>query len=170
MKNKINPTDQERTFSEDRILVSKTNPKGIITYCNSDFIAISGYKESELLGQPHNIVRHPNMPRVIFMMVWETLNSNREFNGYIKNLARDGSYYWVFANITPSMSPTNELLGYNSVLRKPNSDKLNYIKNLYFDLLEIESDSKDPLVESRYKLDSILNGREMGYDEFILSI
>lgn len=110
------------------------------------------------------------MPRVIFMLVWETLKSNREFNGYIKNLARDGSYYWVFANITPSISPGNELLGYYSVRRKPNSDKLNYIKNLYFELLEIESSSKDSLVESRFKLDSILNGREMGYDEFILSI
>lgn len=172
MKNKIKPTINDRLFPEDKILVSKTNPKGIITYCNSAFLKISGYSESELLGKQHSIVRHPDMPHVIFSLLWETLQSNREFNGYIKNLAKDGSYYWVFANITPSYSPDNELLGYYSVLRKPEPDKLNYIQNLYLELSEIEQQSttKDAINQSRFKLDSILNGREMGYDEFVLSI
>ena len=172
MKNNIKPTKNERLFPEDKILVSKTNPKGVITYCNAGFIDISGYSESELLGTHHNIVRHPDMPRVIFSLLWETLQSNREFNGYIKNLAKDGSYYWVFANITPSYSPDNELLGYYSVRRKPEPDKLNYIQNLYLELSEIEQQSttKDAINESRFKLDSILNGRETGYDEFVLSI
>ena len=172
MKNKTPPLDKEITFTEEQILVSKTNTKGIITYCNPDFIEISGYKKSELIGQQHNIVRHPDMPRVIFKLLWETLQANREFNGYIKNLAKDGSYYWVFANVTPSFSMDNELLGYYSVRRKPDSEKLNYIKNLYFELFEIEqqSQSKDAIDASRYKLNTVLNGREMGYDEFILSI
>jgi len=172
MKNKIKPTNNERIFPEDNILVSKTDVKGIITYCNHSFLEISGYSESELLGKQHNIVRHPDMPRVIFSLLWDTLKANREFNGYIKNLVKDGSYYWVFTNVTPSFGDDNELLGYYSVRRKPDVEKLNYIQNLYLELLEIEqqASSKDAINESRYKLDSVLNGREQGYDEFILSI
>jgi len=172
MKNKISPTNSEQIFPEDRLLVSKTNPKGLITYCNSDFIDISGYTESELLGNQHNIVRHPDMPRVIFKVMWETLESNREFNGYIKNLSKNGDFYWVFANVTPSFSAENELLGYYSVRRKPDEDKLNYIKNLYAELLEIEQNltAKEAIEASRYKLNGVLNGKEMGYDEFVLSI
>lgn len=173
MKNKINPTNQELTFSEDQILVSKTDTEGVITYCNDEFLNVSRYKESELIGQTHNIVRHPDMPQVIFMLLWSTIKSNREFNGYIKNLASDGGYYWVFANITASYSANNELLGYYSVRRKPDDNKLNYIKNLYLELLEIEEQSSstgDAIKNSKHKLDSVLNGRELGYDEFVFSI
>lgn len=100
------------------------------------------------------------------------MGNNREFNGYIKNLSKDGSYYWVFANVAPSFSPDNELLGYYSVRRKPDTEKLNYIKNLYVDLLEIEqqSSAKEAIDNSLYKLNTVLNGREKGYDEFILTI
>lgn len=172
MKNKIKPTKNERLLPEDKILVSKTNSKGVITYCNSAFIEISGYSETELLGTQHNIVRHPDMPRVIFSLMWETLQSNREFNGYIKNLAKDGSYYWVFANIAPCFSSDNKLLSYYSVRRKPDPVKLNYIQNLYVDLLDIEqqSSTKEAIDNSLYKLNTVLNGREKGYDEFILTI
>ena len=172
MKNKINPTDQELELPEDEFISSKTNTKGILTYANSLFIKYSGYKESELLGQQHNIIRHPDMPRVIFKLMWDTLQSNREFNGYIKNLNKDGSYYWVFANIAPSFSSENELLGYYSVRRKPDPEKLNYIQNLYADLLDVEqqSSAKDAIDNSLYRLNTILNGREKGYDEFILTI
>lgn len=172
MKNKITPTNKEFLLPENKILVSKTDPKGILTYCNAEFIAISGYHESELIGKPHNIVRHPDMPRIIFKLLWESLEAKREFNGYIKNLTKDGGYYWVFANITPSFSPRSELLGFYSVRRKPEAEKLNYIQNLYLELLEIEqqSNAKDALNESKHKLDSILNSREMGYDEFVLTL
>lgn len=172
MKNKISPTSNETIVPKDKLLISKTNEKGIVTYCNTEFIKISGYQEKELLGQQHNIVRHPDMPRVIFKLLWDSLQNQREFNGYIKNLSKDGSYYWVFANVTLSYSANNELLGYYSVRRKPDEDKLNYVKLLYLELLEIEqqSSSKDAIEKSMFKLNSILNGREMGYDEFILSI
>ncbi len=172
MKYKSTPTKLELVLADDKLLVSKTDPKGILTYANNAFIDISGYTESELLGRQHNIIRHPDMPRVIFRLLWETLKNNREFNGYIKNMAKDGSYYWVFANVAPSFSIDNELLGYNSVRRKPDPDKLNYIQNLYLELLEIEqqSSSKDGMDEAQFKLDSVLNGREKGYDEFILTI
>ena len=167
MKNKISPTNQEIIFPEDKVLVSKTDTKGIITYANTIFCDISCYKESELIGQQHNI-----MPRVIFKLLWDSLENNREFNAYIKNLTKDGNYYWVFANVTPNISPDNEILGYYSVRRKAAPDKLNYIQNLYIELSEIEkqASSKDAIDKSLYKLNSILNAREMGYEEFVLSI
>lgn len=172
MKNIVTPTEQELELPDDEFISSKTNAKGIMTYANALFLKYSGYKESELLGQQHNIIRHPDMPRVIFKLMWDTLQSNREFNGYIKNLNKNGGYYWVFANIAPSFSSENELLGYYSIRRKPDSEKLNYIKNLYVDLLDIEqqSSTKEAIDNSLYKLNTILNGREKGYDEFILTI
>ena len=172
MKNKITPTKRELVLPEDSFISSKTNAKGILTYTNSLFIKFSGYKESELLGQQHNIVRHPDMPRVIFQLLWETLQNNREFNGYIKNMTKDGSFYWVFANVAPTFSRDNEVLGYYSVRRKPDPEKLNYIQNLYADLLDIEqqSSSKEAINNSLSKLNTLLNGREKGYDEFILTI
>ncbi len=172
MKNKTSPNQTEIILEDNKLLITKTDPKGLITYCNSVFIETSGYIESELLGKQHNIVRHSDMPRVIFYLLWEALKSNREFNGYIKNLSKDGRYYWVFANVTPSHSSDNELLGYYSVRRKPEAEKLNYIKNLYEELLEIEQQApvKEAIENSKYKLNCILNCREMIYDEFILSI
>jgi len=172
MKNKITPIEKELVLPDDEFISSKTNAKGVLTYANSLFIKYSGYKESELLGQQHNIIRHPDMPRVIFKLMWDTLQSNREFNGYIKNLTKNGSYYWVFANTAPSYSADNELLGYYSVRRKPDPEKLNYIKNLYVDLLDIEQQSpaQEAVKNSLYKLNILLNGREKGYDEFILTI
>ena len=172
MKYKSTPTKLELVLPDDGFISSKTNAKGILTYVNALFIEYSGYKESELLGQQHNIVRHPDMPRVIFKLLWDTLQSNREFNGYIKNLNKNGGYYWVFANIAPSFSSDNELLGYYSVRRKPDPEKLNYIQNIYTDLLDIEQQSptKEAIDNSLYKLNTILNGREKGYDEFILTI
>lgn len=172
MKNKVTPTDQELELPDDEFISSKTNAKGIMTYANLLFVKYSGYKESELLGQQHNIIRHPDMPRVIFKLMWDTLQSNREFNGYIKNLNKNGSYYWVFANMAPSFSSENELLGYYSVQRKPDPEKLNHIKNLYVDLLDIEqqSSTKEAIDNSLYKLNMILNGQEKGYDEFVLTI
>lgn len=172
MKTKITAIDQELVLPDDDFISSKTNPNGILTYANSLFIKYSGYKESELFGQQHNIIRHPDMPRVIFKLMWDALQSKREFNGYIKNLNKNGSYYWVFANIVPSFSSDNELLGYYSVQRKPEAEKLNYIKNIYADFMEIEQQSppEESISNSLYKLNILLNGREKGYDEFILTI
>lgn len=168
----ITINNSEVVVPEDKILVSKTDTEGVITYCNTAFIEISGYKEKELLGQNHNILRHPDMPRVIFKLMWESLKIGREFNGYIKNLTKDGGFYWVFSNITPSYSANNELLGYHSARRKPDTETLNYIQNLYLELLEIEQQTTgtDDTKDSLYKLNSVLNAREMGYDEFVLSI
>ena len=172
MKNKIKPTNKEIIVNDSDLLISKSDPKGIITYVNNKFSTFSGYAECELIGQQHNIIRHPDMPRVIFKLLWTTIQSNREFNGYTKNLTKDGSYYWVFANVTPSFSADNNLLGYFSVRRKPDQNKLSYIKSFYAELLEIEKQAKTSVAidESMNRLNAILNAKEVGYDEFILTI
>lgn len=133
-------------------LVSKTDPKGRILYCNQEFISISGYTEKELLGKPHSIVRHPDMPRTIFRYLWSKIVVGIEVNAYVKNLAKDGSYYWVFANIAPSFSGVgNEIIAYNSVRRKPNRDAIKIIESLYADLKNQEKKGLDDSVKYFYQ-------------------
>ena len=114
------PNQIERKVSN--FLVSKTDTKGKILYCNDEFVAISGYSERELLGKPHSIVRHPDMPRTIFKYLWDTLAQGKEVNAYVKNMAKDGSYYWVFANVCPSSSANGQIVAYNSVRRCPSEN------------------------------------------------
>ena len=107
----IKPTGIERTFGEDEIIVSKTDLKGRITYANQVFLRIPGYTEKEVLGQPHNIIRHPDMPRCVFKLLWDTLEARREIFAYVINMACNGDHYWVFAHVTPTFEPTGTWSG-----------------------------------------------------------
>jgi len=132
MKNKnIVPTREERVMRENDFIVSKTDAKGIITYCNPIFIEFSGYTEADLLGTQHNIVRHPDMPRAAFKLVWETLQSGKEIFAYVKNLSRDGSFYWVLAHITPDVDRDGRIVGYTSVRRCPTRAAIDKIAPIY---------------------------------------
>jgi len=93
--------DQEYPFPESETLVSITDLKGRITYCNPAFITVSGYLREELLGQPHNMIRHPDMPEEAFRDMWETIASGIPWSAPVKNRRKDGSFYWVKANVTP---------------------------------------------------------------------
>ena len=95
--NKIQPTDVEKIMREDDFIVSKTDTKGIITYVNRTFLEFAKYNEKELIGANHNIIRHPSMPRVVFKLLWDTVQAGNEINAYVKNMAKDGSFYWVIA-------------------------------------------------------------------------
>ncbi|NUM79094.1 PAS domain-containing protein [candidate division KSB1 bacterium] len=96
------PTNVERTLSEGDFIVSKTDTKGIITYGNEVFIDICRYSEEDLLGANHNIIRHPDMPAAVFKLLWDKIEAKQEIFAYVKNLAKDGAYYWVWANCAPS--------------------------------------------------------------------
>lgn len=120
-------------------LVSKTDTKGKITYCNNAFVEISGFSERELIGAPHSIVRHPDMPRAIFKFLWSELAAKNEVNVFVKNRAKDGGFYWVFANITPSFNAADKVIGYYSVRRKPNPKALETIKDFYRAIRDVES-------------------------------
>ena len=158
----------ELTFGDDEFIVSKTDLKGNITYGNNLFIKISGYDEEELLDQPHKILRHPDMPSLIFTLLWERIRKGEEIFAYVKNKTKQGDFYWVFAHVTASLDSNGQIIGYHSVRRHPSQEALSVIKPLYADLLRIEKTGG--VDTSRTHLQSILNQKGVGYDEFILSL
>lgn len=167
------PTQHEKVLGDDDFIVSKTDPKGIITYGNRIFIQMSGYSEAELLGSPHNILRHPDMPRVVFKLLWDTIQARREISAYVKNLAKDGSFYWVFANVTPSFDGRDGIIGYHSVRRKPKAGAIQVVSDLYRVMLDVErrtGSGQDGMKASKALLDRTLQEKGVAYDEFVLGL
>lgn len=171
MKNKLTPTQHEKVMREDDFIVSMTDTKGRITYGNRIFIEFSGYSWQELVGAQHNIIRHPDMPRCVFKYLWDVIATGRECHAYVKNLCKDGSFYWVFANVTPLFDPTGRIEGYFSVRRKPKPDGIKVMEGLYKTLLEIERQvgPRDAIATATQALLKILADKGVSYDEFILS-
>ncbi len=172
MKNKQEPTQQERLMRDDDFIISKTDLKGRITYCNRIFIEFSGYSEQELLGSQHNIVRHPDMPRGVFKFLWDTLGQQKECFAYVKNMSRDGSFYWVLANVTPDLNAQGVAEGYFSVRRKPNRGAVAALSDVYQLMLNEErrAGPKDACAASLALLTHVLNQKGVSYEKFILSI
>ena len=158
----------ELTFSDGEFIVSKTDLQGKITYGNNLFIKISGYSEEELLGAPHNILRHPEMPALVFKLLWETIKSGEEIFAYVVNKNKNNDYYWVFAHVTPSMDNDGRIIGFHSVRRKPTDQALHVIKPLYAELLRTEK--AGGMTASQQKLTALLQKKGLSYEEFILSI
>ncbi|DAB38822.1 MAG: PAS sensor protein [Sulfuricurvum sp. GWF2_44_89] len=159
---------QELTFGEHDIIVSKTDTQGKVTYGNELFLQLAGYQEHEIIGAPHNIVRHPDMPKLIFKHLWETIRSGREVNAYVINQAKNGDYYWVYANVTPSLDKNGRVAGYYSVRRKPSQKALAQVKPLYQRLVNAERSGG--VVQSQKILDELLKNYGGRYDKFILSL
>jgi len=178
MAQRPTPNNKERVLNEHDFIVSKTDTKGIIKYGNQIFIEMSGYSESELIGANHNIIRHPDMPRCIFKFLWDTLAAKQEVFAFVKNLSKDGSYYWVFANITPSFDSNGAVVGYFSVRRKPKPASINVITELYAKLLAEEqrveagqaSRRKEAVAASGALLTEFLHSKKISYEEYILSL
>jgi PAS domain S-box-containing protein len=118
------PTGKERTFGEDEVIVSKTDIKGKILYGNEVFLKISGYPESEIVGAPHSILRHPHMPRCVFKLLWNKIEAGDEIFAYVMNMANGGDHYWVFAHVTPSFDAEGKIVGYHSNRRKPSPSQI----------------------------------------------
>lgn len=171
MKNRIQPTTVERRMREDDFIVSKTDLKGRISYGNRIFIEFSGYSEAELLGAQHNIIRHPDMPRGVFKLLWDTIGAGQECFAYVKNLAKDGSFYWVFAHVTPSYSPEGRIEGYYSVRRAPHREAVRRMEDIYAQMRQIEQRAgpKDAPAASIAFLQDLLAGHGTDYDRFVLS-
>lgn len=172
MKPSIQPRTQEIKLSDDEFIVSKTDVKGRITYCNRTFMKIAGYSEKELLQTQHNIVRHPDMPRGVFRFLWATLEQGQEFFGYVKNMTADGSFYWVFANVTPDYDRNGQLKGYFSVRRKPKASAIAVIEPIYQEMLSTEqrSGSKNGPDDSIRLLQQKLQDLDITYEQFVLSL
>ena len=164
--------DEELSFNTDEVIVSKTDLTGRITYANDVFCRLAGIKTSEAVGKPHNIIRHPDMPRVVFKLLWDTLQQEEEIFAYVKNLSSSGKYYWVLAHVTPSYDQNHKLIGYHSNRRCPDRHWVEEISTLYKTLLEEEGKYSNPdegIKASASLLAKILEESGQSYPEFIWS-
>ncbi|MDE3060162.1 MAG: PAS domain-containing protein [Pseudomonadota bacterium] len=166
-------TGVERTFGNDEIIVSKTNPKGIITYANELFLKIADYRQDEVLGKPHNVIRHPHMPKAVFKLLWDALKDGQEIFAYVVNRTKYGDHYWVLAHVTPSFDDAGSIIGLHSNRRSPRREAISVIEPLYRQLKAIEDKASTPreAVESSYNaLTGILQEKGISYDQFVLSL
>jgi PAS domain S-box-containing protein len=169
----VEPTGVERTFGRDELIVSKTDPKGVITYANGVFLRVSAYEERDILGAPHNVIRHPDMPRAVFKLMWDTIAAGQEIFAYVLNLAGDGAHYWVFAHVTPSFDGQGRIVGYHSNRRVPDPRPLAAVTPLYQRLRAEErrhQRSSEGLAASCDLLERTLVEQGLSYPEFVWSI
>lgn len=160
------PIDQEIKLDPKRYIVSKTDAKGIIEYGNDYFVEISGYKESELMGKPHNIVRHPDMPKVAFKLMWDRISKGGNFVAIVKNMAKDGRYYWVFTEFEPKVDAlSNEITGYTAFRKAAPQKAIDAITPIYKKLLEIEAEGGMEASEKYFK--GFLEENKTTYDDFV---
>ncbi|MEH6578609.1 MAG: PAS domain-containing protein [Amphritea sp.] len=129
--------DREVPYPDGKLIVSRTTPEGVITHANQAFVDMSGYTEDELIGTNHCILRHPDMPIIAFKGLWDTIENGAKWHGYVKNLRKDGAYYWVKATVIPNIR-NGKLIGYTSVRRKPSRKKIEESELLYQALLTEE--------------------------------
>jgi len=151
------PTSNEIEIKSVDIVVSKADEEGNIEYANPIFYKLSGYNKRELTFAPHSILRHPDMPKVVFKYLWQELKKGNEVYAFVKNLTKDGSFYWVFAYVRPALNPDGSLRNYVSTRKvlSPNARKT--IEPLYKKLLEIEK--SDGVEASEKALIEVLDGK-----------
>lgn len=169
----IRPTGVERAFGPEEIIVSKTDPKGVITYANDVFVRVSGYAEQDILGQPHNLIRHPSMPRAVFQLMWDVIPTGRELFAYVVNLAADGGHYWVLAHVTPSFGPGGAVIGYHSNRRWVPPGTRRTVGDLYARIRAAEdqqSRTSDAIAAGTDALHAALTDAGVTYDEFVWSL
>jgi PAS domain S-box-containing protein len=158
----------EKKMYENDFIVSKTDLKGRITYVNKIFMDMAGYTEAELLGKPHNIIRHKDMPKAVFKLFWDYVQKGEEIFAYVKNKTKDGGIYWVYANVTPSLDENGKIIGYYSVRRMPNPGALKIIEPLYASMLEAEN--RGGVSAGVELLEKLLHEKGVSYNELIISI
>lgn len=155
-------------MQKNDFIVSKTDLKGRITYVNKIFMKMAEYTEEELLGKPHSIIRHPDMPKAVFKLLWDKISNKEEIFAYVINKTKKGNAYWVYANVTASLDENGKIIGYYSVRRRPNPKAIEIIKPLYAKMVEAE---KTGGMEASSKiLTDLLKEKGVSYDELIISI
>ena len=151
----ITPNNEEHPVTNVDIIVSKGDEKGDITYANPIFFKLAGYTQAELLEQPHSIIRHPDMPKIIFKYLWDTIQAGNDVKAFVKNLCKDGGFYWVFAHVRVASNPDGSFRNYVSTRRGMSVDARTVIEPLYKELLEAEKsggmDASLPILESFLK-------------------
>lgn len=140
-------TAEEVVFPTGELIVSQTDTVGVITMCNEAFVRMSGYRREELIGAQHSILRHPDMPQAAFADLWSTVSTGHRWSGYVKNLRKDGAYYWVYATVIPKVRG-GQILGHTSVRRQPSRSKVDAARQLYATMLQQEKNSASTSVEA----------------------
>ncbi|MFZ5738532.1 PAS domain S-box-containing protein [Rhodopseudomonas thermotolerans] len=170
----VTPSGREAFFPASELIVSKTDTKGRLTYANRLFCDVAGYGEAELIGRPHNVIRHPDMPRAVFKLLWDAVQQGREIFAYVKNMTRTGDHYWVFAHVTPSFDGSGRIVGYHSNRRAPDRGVLEgAIIPLYADILRLErshANPKEALSAGCRALSDFVASRKVSYDELMFSL
>ena len=160
------PTQKEIILNPKRYIVSKTDAKGIIEYGNDYFSEVCGYSESELIGKPHSIVRHPDMPRIVFKMMWDRINQRQNIMAVVKNLAKNGDHYWVITEFEPKVDPiTNEIISHTAFRKAAPRKAIETMEPIYAKLLEIEKEGG--MEASEKYLRGFLEENNTTYDDFI---
>lgn len=157
--------DEEIKFSKKKFIVSKTDIKGNIIFINKNFSEVSGYDEAELVGAPHNILRHPDMPKAVFFIVWQSLLAGHSISGVVKNLAKDGRYYWVIADLEPKFNSKGDIVALTAFRRSAPQDVIDATEELYSTMLAIEK--KHGMEKSLSYLEAFLEEHSLTYNEFI---
>lgn len=163
----------ERTFEPDEIIVSKTDLRGRITYANSVFQRVAEMTETELLGQAHSIIRHPDMPRCVFRLLWDTLQDGREIFAYVVNRSKSGGHYWVFAHVTPTFDEQGRTTGYHSNRRVPDRDAVEQASKVYAVLRQEEAKHEHPRAAADagvQLLTKILKDAGVTYEQWVFSL
>ena len=162
------PIDKEILLDDTKIIMSKTDAKGFIEYANDYFMQICGYDEWELMAENHNVIRHPDMPRVVFKLLWERLHKGENIHALVKNLAKDGSYYWVITNFETRYDENGEIIAHFSRRKKPPRYAIDAIIPIYKKLVELEEEGGMKASEE-FLLQYLEDGKHT-YDSFILSV
>ncbi|TKX32110.1 energy taxis response protein CetC [Campylobacter estrildidarum] len=159
---------EEIILDNNALITSKTDLKGNIIYANNDFSKYAGYTIDELLHKPHNIIRHEDMPRTVFKCLWDYIQRGDEIFAFVKNKAKDGRYYWVFANITASFDISGNIVNYYSVRRAPNRKALPIIEEVYKILRDKEK--QGGIKVGLEALAEVVNSYKMTYNQLVFNL
>ncbi|WP_458701597.1 PAS domain-containing protein [Sulfurospirillum sp. 1307] len=163
-----NITNDEKVMGADDFIVSKTDTKGFITYANEIFIEMSGYTPQEIMGANHNLIRHPHMPRIAFKLAWDLIQNGKEFFGFVKNLKKDGGFYWVFAYITADYDSRGNIIGYSSFRRTPPRSAIEQIEPVY--KLLVDAERKGGMEASGKLLNDFLEQNKTTYNALVMNL
>ena len=161
------PIDNEIVLDPSKIIMSKTDYKGVVLYANDYFMKICKYEEWELMGQPHNVIRHPDMPKVIFKFMWERLHQGKNIHAIVKNLAKDGSYYWVMTTFETSYDEDGNILAHYARRKAVPKKAKEAFENLYSKILKIEQQNETAAEKFFY---GYIENSGKSYDQLFLDI
>ena len=133
------PIDEEVLF-DGRSLISETDLKGVITFVNRKFVEMTGYSKAEAVGEPHSMLRHPDMPKAAFAGMWKIIKEGTIWEGYVKNLRKDGKYYWVIVHIVPKKDEEGNIVGYIASRKMPDRHQIELVTEQYKEMIAAENE------------------------------